>query len=244
MTSIPAHATIDSTMQTAAERQCRLDRSRHAAPQVVEYLRDRIIALDLVPGALLSRNDLAAQFGLSQTPVRDALMRLEEEGLVDIFPQHKTVVSRIDIASAAQAQFLRRSIELEVVRTLAQARDATLVRQLRATIARQKALLESADFDAFAQTDQGFHRHMYAAADVPDLWETVRRQSGHVDRLRRLHLPIPGKTSEIVGEHTHIVDAIARGNVEAAERCVRKHLSGTMSHVKAIRDRYPGYVTN
>ena len=107
----------------------RLDRSRHAAPQVFEKLREAIVALDLVPGTVLARAELAEQFGISQTPIRDALLKLGEEGLVDIFPQHATVVSRIDISAAKQAHYLRRSIELEVVRTLAQQPDpATLDR--------------------------------------------------------------------------------------------------------------------
>ena len=65
-----------------------------------ERLRNAIIALELPPGAPLSRAELAGQFGVSSTPVRDALMRLEEEGLVDVFPQHATVVSQIDVDRA------------------------------------------------------------------------------------------------------------------------------------------------
>lgn len=99
--------------------QHQLDRSRHAAPQVFERLREAIITMQLTPGTILSRAELALQFGLSQTPIRDALMKLGEEGLVDIFPQHATVVRAVDIAMARQAHFLRRSIELEIVHTLA-----------------------------------------------------------------------------------------------------------------------------
>ena len=222
----------------------RLDRSRLAAPQVVDHLRERIVGLDLVPGTLLSRAALAAEFGVSQTPVRDALMRLAEEGLVDIFPQHKTVVSRIDLRSAQQAHFLRRSIELEVVRTLAQSRDPALIRQLRTTIALQGTLVQACDYPAFVKTDQAFHRQLHDAAGVPDLFDVVRHRSGHIDRLRRLHLPVPGKAADILREHARIVDAIARGNPAIAERRLREHLSGTMSSIGAIRARYPDYVTN
>ena len=97
----------------------KLDRTRQAAPQVFEWLRGSILSLQLAPGTALSRTELAERFELSQTPVRDALLQLAQEGLVDIFPQHATLVSRIDIASATQAHFLRCAIELEVVRTLA-----------------------------------------------------------------------------------------------------------------------------
>ena len=96
-----------------------LDRSRQVAVQVYEILRERILAVELAPGALLVRGDIQEEFGVSQTPVRDALLRLQEEGLVDIFPQHATLVSRIDIGHARQAQFLRLSLELEAVRRLA-----------------------------------------------------------------------------------------------------------------------------
>jgi GntR family transcriptional regulator, rspAB operon transcriptional repressor len=222
----------------------RLDRSRHAAPQVQDYLRDQIIALDLPPGMLLSRTDLATQFGLSQTPVRDALIRLEEEGLVEVFAQHKTVVSRIDIRSAQQAHFLRCAVEIEVVRTLAASRNAPLLKELRARIAVQKVALDAGDYPEFVAGDQAFHRQMYEAAGVPDLFAIVRRQSGHIDRLRRLHVPEPGKGLAILSDHKRIVDAIARGNPDVATRRVREHLSGTLSWVDTIRAKYPDYITN
>jgi DNA-binding GntR family transcriptional regulator len=222
----------------------RLDRSRHAAIQVLDHLRERIVALDLPPGMLLSRAELAASFGVSQTPVRDALMRLEEEGLVDVFPQHKTVVSRIDIGSAEQAHFLRRAIELEVVRTLAGGPDATLVTRLLAAIERQRGALAVPDYAEFASADQSFHRQMYEAARVPQLWDEVRRCSGHIDRLRRLHLPVAGKGHAILRDHRRSVDAIARGDADDAQQRVREHLGGTLAHVAAIRARYPDYVTN
>src|SRR4051794_23098489 len=97
----------------------RLDRARQAAPQVFERLRNAIVALELPPGAPLSRAELAAQFGVSSTPIRDALMRLEEEGLVDVFPQHATVVSRVDVRLAQQAHFLRQAGETPNVRGVA-----------------------------------------------------------------------------------------------------------------------------
>ncbi|HLX28836.1 MAG TPA: GntR family transcriptional regulator [Casimicrobiaceae bacterium] len=222
----------------------RLERSRHAAPQVLDRLRERIVALDLPPGIVLSRAELAATFGISQTPVRDALMRLEEEGLVDVFPQHQTVVSRIDVARATQAHFLRRAIELEVVRTLAARDDPALVKRLRATIERQRTALAEGDYPEFVACDQAFHRQMYEAAGVPGLWDEVRRRSGHIDRLRRLHLPVAGKGETILRDHARIADAVAKRDADRAQRRVREHLSGTLAHVDAIRARYPDYLVN
>ncbi|HEY2020097.1 GntR family transcriptional regulator [Paraburkholderia sp.] len=222
----------------------RIDRSRHAAPQIFERLREMILSLELTPGTVLSRIELANQYGLSQTPVRDALMKLGEEGLVDIYPQHATVVSQINVASALQAHFLRRSIELEVVRTLAERRDVVLIAQLRATIAGQTQLLDLKNYEQFALLDQTFHRQMYEAAGVPQLWDLVRRLSGHIDRLRRLNLPVEGKTLAVVRGHTAIVDAIEKGDAKAAQVALREHLSGTLSQVDQIRASHPNFLAD
>ncbi|HVO90914.1 MAG TPA: GntR family transcriptional regulator [Casimicrobiaceae bacterium] len=230
--------------RVASAKAPRLDRSRHAAPQVLDDLRERIIGLDLPPGMVLSRAELAARFGLSQTPVRDALMRLQEEGLVEVFAQHKTVVSRIDIHAAQQAHFLRCAVEVEIVRALAQQPDPALVKELRAIIARQKIARDAGDYPAFVADDQTFHRTMYQAARVPDLYTIVRQHSGHIDRLRRLHVPEPGKASAIVDDHKRIVDSIARGQPDEAVRRLREHLSGTLSWVDKVRTKYPDYVAN
>src|SRR3954449_7792066 len=138
--------TAQPASRAASLPGARLDRARQAAPQVFERLRNAILALELPPGAPLSRAELAGQFGVSSTPVRDALMRLEEEGLVDVFPQHATVVSRIDIGRAEQAHFLRQALELEIVRLLAQQHGEALVIRLDHTIALQQQFAKAGDF--------------------------------------------------------------------------------------------------
>lgn len=217
------------------------DRSRHAGPQVFEFLRDQIVSLNLAPGTLLSRTALQEQFGLSSTPIRDALMRLQEEGLVEVFPQSATVVSPIDLEAARQAHFLRRSLELEVVGTLARTPDQALIRRLSAIIAAQKMLLEESDYQEFTAADQAFHGLMFEAAGVPELWTLVRRHSGQIDRLRRLHLPLADKAQRIISEHTLIVEALSDGDADLAQRRVREHLSHSLAYGDEIRAHYPHY---
>lgn len=228
-------------LAAARRRKPALDPKRQAAPQVFEHLREAIVSLELAPGAVLARAELAQMFGVSQTPVRDALIKLNEEGLVDIFPQHATVVSRIDVASALQAHFLRRSVEAEIAGTLAAHPTELLVAQLRAQLEVQSALAND-DYSQFIAADREFHRLMYVAAGVPDLYDLIRRMSGHVDRLRRLHLPAAGKAKAVVRDHKRIVEAIAAGQPEQARERVREHLSGTLAQVEQIRAAHPDYV--
>ena len=217
------------------------DRSQQAAPQVFEQLRDMILSLKLVPGTALSRVKLQKQFGLSSTPIRDALMRLDEEGLVDVFPQSGTFVSLINVPLARQAQFLRRSIEQEVVRVHAEAPDSDLVGMLRKIIDEQSRRAETKDLERFHEADLAFHKALYDAVGVPDLWALVRKRSGHIDRIRRLHLPIGGKAAQIVRDHSAIVNAITKGNPEVAQSEMRDHLSRSLAFSAELRVRFPGY---
>ena len=222
----------------------RLDRDRQAAPQVFERLRGMIIALELPPGAPLSRAALAEQFGVSSTPIRDALMRLEEEGLIEVFPQYATVVSRIDVHRAQQAHFLRQALELEIVRVLALKPDEALIAELNATIARQLQFLKTGAFEKFMAADNEFHAQLYEAADKQEIWNLIRSRSGHIDRLRRLDLPSPGKAQDIVRHPKLIARAIAGGEPEEAQKHLRTHLSGTLSELAQIRARHPHYLND
>jgi len=224
----------------------RLDRSRQAVPQIFEALRELIVSVTLEPGTVLSRVELARHYGLSQTPIRDALLRLADEGLVDIFPQHTTMVSRIDIDAALQAHFLRRALELEIVRTVSeQPKDvrSALVSRLRVHLREQAGALRPLDYARLAAADLSFHREMYDAAGVRGLWDLVRQRSGHVDRLRHLNLPASGKAQAVVRDHEAIADRIERGDAEAAVQALRQHLSGTLSFVEEVRARHPQWTT-
>jgi len=221
------------------------DRSRQAAPQVFDYLRDQIISLALPPGTVLPRAAVQGLFGVSSTPVRDALMRLQEEGLVEVFPQHATRVSPIDLAQAGRTQFLRRSIEQEAARMLcAESARPAAVTALQGAIARQQALLDAGDLEGFELADRAFHASLCEAAGAGELWALVRRSSGHIDRLRRLNLPLAGKAPQIIRDHEAILAGIAAGDVPAAQSAVRDHLSRSLASVGAMRQELPHYFTD
>jgi len=77
---------------------------------------------------------------------------------------------------------------------------------------------------------------------VASLWEMAQRYSGHLDRLRRLHLPEAGKAERILDDHQRLLDAIAAQDPARAQQVLREHLSGTLSQVAEICKRYPDYV--
>lgn len=212
-----------------------------AALFVFEQLRETILSLKLAPAAVLSRLELQRQFGVSSTPVRDALMKLEQIGLVDVFPQSGTRVSLISIALARQEQFLRRSVELEVVHALASGQHREIVHELRASLAEQRDYAKTGDFERFNEADLKFHQLMYAAAGASRLWDLVRRQSVHIDRIRRLHLPVAGKAGQIIQDHSGILKAMTERDPDRAQSLLRDHLSQSLAFSEQLRLRYPDY---
>jgi GntR family transcriptional regulator, rspAB operon transcriptional repressor len=225
----------------AIKRPLDLDPSRQAATQVFERLRDMIIALQLAPGSVVNRLELQSVFGLSSTPVRDALLRLADEGLVDVIPQSTTRISLIDVTKARQAQFLRRGLEQEVVRQLCALPDQDFLPELRALIGLQKQRAKVGDYEGFNSLDRNFHARMFEAAGVSELFQLVRQRSGHIDRIRRLHLPVAGRMQQIMRDHGLIVKAIASGDAHRAQASVRDHLSRSLAFSSALREKHPTY---
>jgi DNA-binding GntR family transcriptional regulator len=83
---------------------------------------------------------------------------------------------------------------------------------------------------------------MYGAAQLMSVWHMIRGASGNLDRLRRLHVPINGKAQAVLEEHAGIARAIAEGDPAGAQVWVRRHLSGTLTELNSLRERYPDYI--
>jgi GntR family transcriptional regulator, rspAB operon transcriptional repressor len=227
--------TVSETLGTP-----KLDRTRQSAAQVFECLRQAIIGVRLVPGTLLQRTELAGHFHLSQTPIRDALQLLAAEGLVDIFPQHATVVSRIDLSAVQQAQLLRKAVEIELLQqacTLPGPLHTRLMQRLAFHLSAQEAALEQNNLASMAQADQAFHWETYEAAGAQALWDLVRKQSGHA------HLPAQGKAQAVIADHRAIYEALGQRSHADAGHALRRHLAGTLSFVDDIKQRYPDWLT-
>lgn len=216
-------------------RQDRGLRQSSTAEQLYEALRHRILTLDLTPGMQLSRNDLASTYRVSQTPVRDALRLLEQEGLVVVYPQSRTEVARIDLDQARETQFLRVSLELEVVRALCEAEDRTGPDEAARILQMQRTALDIDDMARFSQLDRDFHRAMFRAAGVEALWQVVEARSGHINRLRNLNLLDPDKASTILAAHAQLLERLRARDITGAQAAVRDHLSGTLASADAIK---------
>jgi DNA-binding GntR family transcriptional regulator len=204
-------------------------------------LRRRIIALDLPPGAPLSENELAAELGVSRTPVRESLILLGEEELVQVFPQLGTFVSRVDLQQVADAQFVREAVELASLRDAAERIDAGIdpagLAALRDVLERQRAV--EGDAEAFFPLDEEFHQTLLAVGGHAGAWRSVQSAKAHLDRARRLGLRTVSPVADLVAQHTAVVDALEAGDAGAAEAALRAHLRAVFADVELIRATSP-----
>ncbi len=206
-----------------------------ASARVYAELRNRIIALDLPPDTTLVRNELAEMFNVSQSPVREAILRLEQDGLVVSYPQSRTVVTRIDAARIREEHFLRTAVECDVVRHLAEDADPATIRKAKGLLKMQEALVGDVDqIELFKQLDEAFHEALFAGVGQANLHRHVSARCGHLARLRTLDLPRTGKMKSVLEGHQAILDAIDAGEPDAAVATMRKHLSGTMERMDSI----------
>lgn len=210
--------------------------------RVYDSLRQRIITLDLPPDATLSRTDLTGTYDVSQTPIREAMQRLKQDGLVRIYPQSKTVVTRIDVPQIYEAHFLRVALETEAVRRLADGCDISTITRARSIIRMQEAVADDpGQLAIFQELDELFHQTLFAGLDRSGLHQLVRERSGHLERVRRLHLPEQGKILNILEGHRRIIEAIAAKDPDAAIAAIRDHLSRTVARVEDLRREFPDY---
>ncbi len=212
-----------------------------ASTRIYAALRDRIVALELPPGAPLPEKEFAEAFGVSRTPVREALLRLAEENLVDIYPQIGTFVSRISAAAARDAMAIRGALERFATREAAKRADAAAIAALDRDLRDQRAAAAASDIAAFHEADEAMHQTIAVIAGHPNIWRVVKREKVNIDRVRLLSLHMRGRFRSVIGEHVRIVEAIRAGDPDAAEAAMDAHLGLVLPGLEAIRQRYLDY---
>lgn len=205
-------------------------------------IRQDIVVLRLRPGERMSENGLAARFGLSRTPVREALFRLVDEGLVAVQPQRGTFVTRISMRAVRRARFVREAMEVAILRTAAsQGLTADRMRLLESAIAAQEAARD--DAEGFMAADDAFHRALAGSIDA-DVWDVVEREKAQLDRLRFLALGAATPVEILIAQHRAMLAAVRAADVAAAEAAVRTHLTEVLKVADGLAARHPGLIIN
>jgi len=218
----------------------KLDLSREPmARQVTRALRQAIVTMQLAPGEMLSEQDLARRFGVSRSPVREALIKLSEAGLVRVLPQRGTQVVKISRTGVEDARFIREAVESAVVREAAIKASPAMLAELSASLTRQRRAERSKTTEEFLELDEEFHRLLAEAARRPAAWRMIEDVKPQMDRVRFLDMKQAVPRHIVIAQHVVIVDAIKAGDPEAAERAMRQHLSEILRSLPELAAQYP-----
>ena len=193
-------------------------------------LKKRILEGQLPEGAPIRQDDIAAQLGISKIPVREALIRLQSEGLVKFTPNAGATVATLTVADYIEMLDMRlalecRALELAVPNMVAS--DITNARQLLA--AYNSAMTDQ----QWSDLNVRFHEALYSPADRPRLIATIQSVQEHMGRLLRLRVTMAAEHTRSHEEHVKILDACERGDAKEAVRMLRKHIEQTQREVQS-----------
>lgn len=211
------------------------------AKLIYHELQQQIIRMELLPGTPLNEKALTEKYGVSRTPVREALIRLAEDRLVDVFPQSGTFVARIPVDAIPEAVVIRQALEGETAERAAANSTAAAIEKLDELIHLQTFYARKDKPGPFHETDDAFHETIAEIAGYPGIWQHLKPVKMQIDRARRMTMPILGRMEQVLREHHAIRDAISARDVHAAREAMKHHLSAVLPDIDELRKSRPDY---
>ena len=217
--------------------------------QIYRTLEDEIVSLSIKPNEALGENSLAARFGISRTPIRSVLQRLQENGFVCIIPGKGTFVEPINIETASELIYLRVAVESSVLKDFIHSASQTDIESVRYALdqleeaAKGADDLTSFDINKFLQKDLEMHRIWFNATKKMYLWSIVTKPHPDYSRFIRLDIVGAKNVPDVIKEHREIMALIDAKNTEGIESLMSTHLYGGIRRLgsKLFSDEYKNY---
>ncbi|MDR3438288.1 GntR family transcriptional regulator [Telmatospirillum sp.] len=209
-------------------------RNSRLASQVFTTLREDIVRGVLPPNAPLSELDLCDRLQVSRTPVREALIKLAEEGLVKIYPQFGSFVAPISLEAVAVGQYIREHLECALISDAARRMDADAIRRIQDSMEAQAKAVEDGDAEEFYSLDNKFHAMIAEFGGNPKVWNVISQTKTQFDRVRYLSVQEPGRNGKLLEQHKEIADNLIAGDGVKAKAALRRHLREVFTTVEKL----------
>jgi len=211
------------------------------ADDVYDRLQSDILALRLLPGDKLSEVEISRQLDISRQPVREAFIRLHNDGLLRVRPQRATEVRRISLSALREARFLRLAVELEVLQIACSTDTSAFHARFDSNLKQQKKAIDSEGPDRYHELDYKLHHLLCKSADREFAYATVKSSKAQVDRLCLLSLSDTRELNETYEDHRKLVACIKKNKLKDADLILRTHLSRLDSVLEAIQLEHAEY---
>jgi DNA-binding GntR family transcriptional regulator len=222
-------------------KKARNDQQGNVQDSVYTALRESIINLNLLPGTVISENEISLKYQVSRTPVREAFIYLSREGLVHVIPQRETLVSRIDFNRVEQELFLRESLEMAALQPFISRCRSAHIGKMEEIVENQVRAAENNEYINFLNYDDMFHQVFFEAAGYDLGWKVLESMCGHYRRVRLLTVLINGIAWNIVSQHKAIILAVKRNDLQDIRTKLDAHLHKLDAEEKILRERFPNY---
>jgi DNA-binding GntR family transcriptional regulator len=193
-----------------------------------EKIKEAILTFQFLPNAALVEGELASQLGISKTPVRDALMRLEKEGLVTRIPYKGTYVSDINNQDMANIFTIRIVLEGLAIHLATELLTEDDFQQMQKLIADHAEALKKGDVRGVSRINTEFHNIIVNCCSNPRLQQMLHNLDDHLKRYRLLSISQGTRTEKSVPEHQAILDAVRARDPKRAEEAMQIHLTSAM----------------
>lgn len=203
-------------------------------------IKENIVDLELAPGSQISENELAAEMGLSRTPVREALIELSRVEIIETHPQRKSTVSLIDSDLVEESRFMRNLLECAVAELVCEMATPIDIERLNANVQMQSFYLDSYYTNELMALDNQFHETLFDIAKKSRVFQLIQNIAIHFDRVRGMALSSV-KDLRVVQDHRDLVDLIRQRDSKAARDLMEVHLSRYRIDTADIREKYPQY---
>ncbi|MFB6468160.1 GntR family transcriptional regulator [Cytobacillus sp. Hz8] len=208
---------------------------------IYESLLEDILQMTLEPGKSLSEKEVAEVFHVSRTPVREAFLRLEKEGLLEIFPQKGSFVSLIDYSLVEEAQFMREQLELAVMKLACESFPNAELINLETNLKKQEIYVREKDSKELFNLDEEFHYIFFKGCKKERVWDNIQAMNLHFKRVRVLRLVSDYSWENIIKDHMLIYQAVVDKDSERAQDIMHRHLTRVWDDSTDLKLKYPQY---
>lgn len=214
--------------------------------QAYNIIIKKIINAEYKPGQKISEKKIEQDINIGRTPVREALLQLRQENMINVIPQSGTYISKIDMKEVFDARFVRASVEQQIMR------NATTVRltneqidNFKQILSEQYLIMKEDNFIKFLKTDDEFHRYFYIITDHLRIWNWLKKINVQFDRFRFLRLKIEGLSwTGLIDEHQAILNAVRERDINEVERLTANHMHRMLTEEDSLIKSFPNYFIN
>ena len=217
---------------------------------IYNAILDKIQYCEWVPGTLISETRLAEIFGMSRTPIREALFVLAQEGFVDIFPQAGSYVSKIDLKRIQEILFMRYHLEYPLLEEMA-SRRIEIPDSVEKILLLMKYSVSKEDWKETVALDYSIHEELLKSSGHEYIWNVIKKELPHYTRFRFFephHNEFKGDKPRSLFEHSEMLEAIRTGDVDSLREIMKSHYDYNLDtrreyHMKRI-NLHPEFFSN